>query len=306
MPNNVAKSHAVTVIPAGERPPVNPSDYDFLRKFLKDQSGLDLPVDKNYLIDSRLQPLSRQCGLPGIGDLVHLIKAGSASIAARVVEAMATHETFFFRDKVPFKQFSFSIVPELLLARARRKTLRIWCAGGSTGQEPYSLAMCLKEMGDAVADWRIEILATDFSQAAIDKSKSGLYNQVDVQRGLPVQFLIKYFRQMGDFWQLNPDIRAMVKHRQHNLLHDFSRFGVFDVIFCRNVLTYFDQDTRTDIFDRLAKATEPDGFLALGSSETAAGFTSRFEPLPERHGFFRPTGGHATPETPPAAVSYHD
>jgi chemotaxis protein methyltransferase CheR len=221
---------------------VNPSDYDYLRKFLKEQSGLDLAADKNYLIDSRLLPLSRQCGLPGIGDLVHLIKAGSVSIAARVVEAMTTNETFFFRDKVPFEHFRLSIMPAMLRARASRKTVRIWCAAGSTGQEPYSLAMCLKEMGDAIAGWRIEILATDLSEASIEKSKAGLYNQVEIQHGLPVRLLVKYFKQMGGFWQIDPDIRAMVKHKQHNLLHDFSRFGVFDVIFCRNVLVYFDQD----------------------------------------------------------------
>jgi chemotaxis protein methyltransferase CheR len=285
---------------------VNPSDYDYLRKFLKEQSGLDLAADKNYLIDSRLLPLSRQCGLPGIGDLVHLIKAGSVSIAARVVEAMTTNETFFFRDKVPFEHFRLSIMPAMLRARASRKTVRIWCAAGSTGQEPYSLAMCLKEMGDTIAGWRIEILATDLSEASIEKSKAGLYNQVEIQHGLPVRLLVKYFKQMGGFWQINPDIRAMVKHKQHNLLHDFSRFGVFDVIFCRNVLVYFDQDTKTDIFNRLVKATEPDGFLALGAGETASGFTNILEPVPEQRGFYRPTGAHETPAKVPASGYEND
>jgi chemotaxis protein methyltransferase CheR len=285
---------------------VTPPDYEYLRKLLKDQSGLDLSADKHYLIDSRLLPLSRKCGLPGISDLVHIMKAGSASIAARVVEAMTTNETFFFRDKAPFDHFRLSIMPELLWARASRRSVRIWCAAGSTGQEPYSLAMCLKEMGGAIAGWRIEILATDLSQEVIEKSKAGLYSQVEVQRGLPIQLLVKYFKQVGEFWQVNPDIRAMIQHRQLNLLHDFFQLGVFDLIFCRNVLIYFDQDTKISILNRLARVTEPDGYLALGGAESVIGLTEAFTPFPERRGFFRPNGARAAsakrPPTPrPAA-----
>jgi chemotaxis protein methyltransferase CheR len=251
-----------------ERPPVTPPDYEYLRKLLRDQSGLDLSEDKQYLIESRLLPLSRKSGLSGIGELVQKMKGGSASITSQVVEAMTTNETFFFRDKVPFDHFRVSIMPEILQARASRKSIRIWYAAGSTGQEPYSLAMCLKEMGSAIAGWRVEILATDLSQEVIEKSKAGLYSQFEVQRGLPIQMLVKYFKQVGEFWQVNPDIRAMIAHRQLNLLHDFSHLGVFDVIFCRNVLIYFDQDTKINIFNRLARASEPDGFLALGAAET--------------------------------------
>ena len=207
---------------------------------------------------------------------------------------MTTNETFFFRDKVPFDHFRNSIMPEILQARAGRRSIRIWCAAGSTGQEPYSLAMCLKEMGAALAGWRIEILATDLSQEVIEKSKAGLYSQFEVQRGLPIQMLVKYFKQVGEFWQINADIRAMVQHRQLNLLHDFSQLGIFDVIFCRNVLIYFDQDTKIDIFRRLAKVTEPDGFLALGAAETVVGLTDVFKPYPERRGLYRPGGLQAT------------
>jgi chemotaxis protein methyltransferase CheR len=238
-----------------ERPPVTPPDYEYLRKVLKDNSGLDLSTDKQYLIESRLLPLSRKAGLSGIGDLVQKMKGGSAAIMSQVVEAMTTNETFFFRDKVPFDHFRNTIMPETLAARASRRSVRIWCAAGSTGQEPYSLAMCLKEMGAALAGWRIEILATDLSLEVIEKSKAGLYSQFEVQRGLPIQMLVKYFKQIGEFWQINADIRAMIQHRQLNLLHDFSNLGTFDVIFCRNVLIYFDQDTKIDIFRRLAKAS---------------------------------------------------
>jgi chemotaxis protein methyltransferase CheR len=267
---------------------VTPPDYEYLRKLLKDHSGLDLSADKQYLIESRLLPLSRKAGLPGISELVQKMKGGSASIITQVVEAMTTNETFFFRDKVPFDHFRGSIMPEILQARAGRKSIRIWCAAGSTGQEPYSLAMCLKEMSAALGGWRIEIIATDLSQEVIEKSKAGIYSQFEVQRGLPIQMLVKYFKQIGELWQVNADIRAMVQHRQLNLLHDFSQLGVFDVIFCRNVLIYFDQDTKAVVFERLAKMLEPDGVLALGAAESVVGISDAFKPSAERRGLYRP------------------
>jgi len=272
---------------------VTPPDYEYLRKFLKDNSGLDLSSDKQYLIESRLLPIARKAGLPGIGELVQKMKGGSSPIADQVVEAMTTNETFFFRDKTPFDHFRDSIMPEILQARAARRSIRIWCAAGSTGQEPYSLAMCLKEMGAALAGWRVDILATDLSLEVIEKSKSGLYSQFEVQRGLPIQLLVKYFKQVGEFWQINADIRAMIQHRQLNLLHDFAQLGTFDVIFCRNVLIYFDQDTKVNIFRRLAKATESDGFLVLGAAETVVGLTDAYKPHPERRGLYRPGGFQA-------------
>jgi chemotaxis protein methyltransferase CheR len=273
---------------------VNPSDYEYLRKLLKDHSGLDLSADKQYLIESRLLPLSRKCGVPGIGELVQKMKGGSSLIIAQVVEAMTTNETFFFRDKVPFEHFRDTIMPEMLKARAGRKSIRIWCAAGSTGQEPYSLAMCLKEMSAALAGWRVEIIATDLSQEVLEKSRAGIYSQFEVQRGLPIQLLVKHFKQNGELWQISPEVRAMVQHRQLNLLHDFSQLGAFDVIFCRNVLIYFDQDTKVNIFGRLAKTMEADGFLVLGAAETVVGLTDVFKPFPDKRGLYRPSGARAT------------
>jgi chemotaxis protein methyltransferase CheR len=267
---------------------VTPPDYEYLRKLLKDQSGLDLSADKQYLIESRLVPLSRKAGLSGIPELVQKMKAGSASLTTQVVEAMTTNETFFFRDKIPFDHFRQSIMPEIVKARAARRSVRIWCAAGSTGQEPYSLAMCLKEIESQLAGWRVEIIATDLSQEVLEKSRAGLYSQFEVQRGLPIQMLVKYFKQIGEFWQINPDIRAMVQHRQLNLLHDFSSLGTFDVIFCRNVLIYFDQDTKINIFNRLCRIMEPDGFLVLGAAETVVGLTDTFKPYPDKRGLYRP------------------
>ena len=272
---------------------MTPPEFEYLRRVLKNISGLDLSADKQYLIESRLLPLTRKCGLSGIGELVQKMKAGSSAIVEQVVEAMTTNETFFFRDKVPFDHFRDWIMPEILRVRANRRSIRIWCAAGSTGQEPYSIAMCLREMGAALSGWRVQILATDLSQDVIEKSKSGIYSQFEVQRGLPIQMLVKYFKQIGELWQINADIRAMVQHRQLNLLHDFSQLGTFDVIFCRNVLIYFDQDTKANVFDRLARIVEPDGVLVLGAAETVVGLTDAFRPLPERRGLYRPAAAVA-------------
>ena len=283
---------------------MTPPDYEYLRKLLKDHSGLDLSTDKQYLIESRLLPLARKAGLPGISDLVQKMKGGSNALITQVVEAMTTNETFFFRDKVPFDHFRDTIMPEMLKLRAARKSLRIWCAAGSTGQEPYSLAMCLKEMGAALSGWRVEILATDLSQEVLEKSRTGIYSQFEVQRGLPIQMLVKYFKQIGELWQINPDIRGMVAHRQLNLLHDFGQLGSFDVIFCRNVLIYFDQETKANIFGRLARGMESDGFLVLGAAETVVGLTEAFKPIGDRRGLYRPNEARvASRPAAPAATT---
>jgi chemotaxis protein methyltransferase CheR len=267
---------------------------------LKERSGLDLSADKQYLIESRLLPLARKAGLSGIPELVQKLQGGSSALITSVVEAMTTNETFFFRDKVPFDHFRDTIMPEVLKARAGRRSVRIWCAAGSTGQEPYSLAMTLKEMGAALTGWRVEIIATDLSQEVLEKAKAGVYSQFEVQRGLPIQMLMKHFKQTGETWQINPELRAMIQHRQLNLLQDFSHLGAFDVIFCRNVLIYFDQDTKINIFNRLARQIEPDGFLVLGAAETVVGLTDTFRPLADRRGLYRPNDPRAAAAKPVA------
>ena len=266
---------------------MTPLDYEYLRKLLKERSGLDLSADKQYLVESRLIPLARRAGLPGIAELVQKIKAGAETLTSDVVEAMTTNETFFFRDKIPFDHLREAILPALVKARASRRALRIWCAASSTGQEPYSIAMCVKEFA-ALAGWRVEIVATDLSQAVLEKSRAGIFSQFEVQRGLPIQMLVKYFTQTGELWQLKAEIRAMVQHRQLNLLQDFSHLGTFDVIFCRNVLIYFDQDTKIGVFNRLARSLEADGVLALGAAESVVGISDAFKPYAERRGMYCP------------------
>jgi chemotaxis protein methyltransferase CheR len=266
---------------------VTPLDYEYLRKLLKERSGLDLAADKQYLVESRLAPLARKSGLGGIADLVAKMKGGAPSLTAEVVEAMTTNETFFFRDKIPFEHLQDTILPLMLKARANRRTLRIWSAACSTGQEPYSIAMCLKEKAPLLSGWRIEIVATDLSLEVLEKSKAGIYSQFEVQRGLPIQMLVKYFTQSGEIWQVNADIRAMVQHRQLNLLQDFSHLGKFDVIFCRNVLIYFDQETKIEVFKRLNRVLEPDGMLMLGAAESVVGITDAFRPYMDRRGLYQ-------------------
>ncbi len=205
-----------------------------------------------------------------------------------VVEAMTTNELFFFRDKAPFEHFRATIMPALIAARRQARAIRIWCAAASTGQEPYSLAMCLKEMEREVAGWRIELLATDLSGEVLEKARQGIYSQFEVQRGLPIQLLVKHFTRSGEFWQIAPELRAMVRYRQLNLLADFSQLGTFDLVFCRNVLIYFDAETKTDVLNRMARVTAPDGYLVLGAAETVVGLTDRFKMLVDRRGLYAP------------------
>jgi chemotaxis protein methyltransferase CheR len=267
---------------------VTSPDYEYLRKILKERSGLDLSADKQYLVESRLVPLARKAGLPGIPELVAKMKGDADRLTADVVEAMTTNETFFFRDKIPFDHLRDTILPALMQTRASRKLVRIWSAASSTGQEPYSIAMCLKEKAAQLAGWRFEIVATDLSQEVLEKSKAGIYSQFEVQRGLPIQLLVKYFTQTGELWQINADIRGMVQHRPLNLLQDFSHLGKFDVIFCRNVLIYFDQETKISIFERMHKVIEPDGMLMLGAAESVVGITDAFRPYPDKRGLYQP------------------
>jgi chemotaxis protein methyltransferase CheR len=205
-----------------------------------------------------------------------------------VVEAMATNESFFFRDKIPFEQLRDIMIPRLMAARTTRRRIRIWCAAASTGQEPYSIAMTLKEMGARLHGWRVEIIASDLSNEVLARAISGLYSHFEVQRGLPIGLLLKYFTQKGELWQITAEIRSMVSFRQLNLLSDFAHLGVFDIVFCRNVLIYFDQTTKTQVLERLGCSMETDGYLVLGAAETVVGLTEAFRALADERGLYAP------------------
>lgn len=291
---------------------MTPTDFAYLRDMLKERSGLVVTEEKQYLLESRLMPLARKSGLGSISDLVLAMRAPDGEkMRHAATEAMTINESFFFRDKTPFENFTRIMAPALIETRAPRRRLRIWCAAASTGQEPYSLAIEIKEMDPKLAGWNVEILGTDLSGEVLEKAKSGLYSQFEVQRGMPIQRLIKYFQQAGSLWQIDASVRAMVRFEQFNLLEDFGRFGRFDIVFCRNVLIYFDTETKRDILSRIAKQLEPDGYLVLGAAETVIGITEDFVPVPEARGLYAlgqgcvatqgnasgPAGGATTPQT---------
>ena len=275
---------------------MTPQDFDYLRKMLRERSGLVLAAEKQYLAESRLVPVARRHGMTNLTELIERLRNKSpAALIAEVVEAMTTNETFFFRDKLPFDHFRDTMMPALIAARARDKRIRIWCTAASSGQEPYSLAMLLKGMSASLAGYRIDIVATDLSSEVLEKAKAGVYTQFEVQRGLPVQLLVKFFEQTGESWQLAPELRSMVQFRPLNLLNDFSALGVFDVVFCRNVLIYFDQDSKVAVLNRVARQMPDDGYLVLGAAETVIGLTDAFKPLADKRGLYVPNGATRHP-----------
>lgn len=265
------------------------SQFEYLKQFLKAKSGLVLTNEKQYLVESRLLPVARRHGHAGLAELIQAMqKPGALQLCSDVVEAMTTNESFFFRDSTPFQHFREVMLPAMLKARADRRTIRIWCAAASTGQEPYSLAICLKEAAPKLAGYRVEIIGTDLSNEVLEKARNGIYSQFEVQRGLPIQMLLKYFTQKGDLWQINPELRSMVQWRKLNLLENFSTLGSFDIVYCRNVLIYFDQPTKVDVLQRISKQMPADGYLVLGAAETVVGLTDAFRPVPDLRGLYQP------------------
>lgn len=267
---------------------MTPTDFDFLRKLLKDRSGLVLAGEKQYLAESRLLPVARRHGMTTLAELVDKLKGNAGLLTGEVVDAMTTNETFFFRDKIPFEHLTETVMPALIAARAREKRIRIWCTAASTGQEPYSIAMALKGMSAALAGYRVDILATDLSAEVLERAKNGIYSQFEVQRGLPIQLLVKFFSKHGEAWEIAPEIRGMVQFRTLNLLNDFTPLGRFDLVFCRNVLIYFDQATKVQVLNRIAPQMPDDGYLILGAAETVVGLTDAFKPYTEKRGLYIP------------------
>lgn len=270
---------------------MTPQEFDLIRKILKERSGLVLGDEKAYLLESRLMPVARKHGMSGLEDLIGKIRVGATeNLLVDVTEAMTTNESFFFRDVKPFDLFRDHILKNLIETRSAKKSFRIWCAAASSGQEPYSLAILLKEAAAQLSGWRTEIVGTDISKEILARAKEGKYSQFEVQRGLAIQMLVKYFTKEGEQWQIKPEMRDMVSYRDFNLLNDFSSLGKFDVIFCRNVLIYFDQETKKQILERMARLLPEDGVVFLGGAETVLGITDKFEPVPGQRGIYKLTG----------------
>ena len=262
-------------------------DFEDLADLLKRRSGLTLTPDKIYLLESRLTPLARKRGLEGLDQLVQKLRTSrDEGLLVDVTEAMTTNESFFFRDNTPFDLFRDKVLPVMEKNRATQRRMRIWCAAASTGQEPYSLAIILREAWVKWKNWSLDIVGTDLSQDVLEKAKAGAYTQFEVQRGLPIQMLIKYFQQEGDTWQLSRDIRSMVQYRPFNLLSPFTGLGTFDVIYCRNVLIYFDQPTKKDVLERMTRCLADDGALFLGAAETVLGITDTLRPVKGYRGMY--------------------
>ncbi|QDV30800.1 Chemotaxis protein methyltransferase Cher2 [Planctopirus ephydatiae] len=257
---------------------IDSNDYDFLSALVARRSGLALGSGKEYLLEARLIPIANSLGMPSLVELVrHLRIRRDENLEATITEAMTTNETLFFRDKTPFDELKERILPELIANRQTSRRLRIWSAAASTGQEAYSLLMTIRESFPQLSTWRIEVIGTDISQQALSKARQGTYSQFEVQRGLPIQLLVKYFQQVPEGWQISQDLRNAVTFKPLNLLENLSSLGEFDIIFCRNVLIYFEQANKTTILDRMERQLRPDGYLVLGAAETVLGVTNRFQ-----------------------------
>jgi chemotaxis protein methyltransferase CheR len=266
-------------------PPKTPADspsallkdnYLLLQQFVYRSSGIVLGEDKGYLFEARLAPILRKANLASLNDLCSLIRMGQErDLQRQIVDAMTTNETLFFRDVAPFTALRTVILPEVIEQRKAARHLRFWSAASSSGQEAYSLAMLLQEMG--LEDWRIEILGTDLSESMIQRARLGRYMQIEVDRGLPASLLAKYFTRAGTEWEIKNEIRKSVKFERFDLRDSMSSLGPFDFVFCRNVLIYFDVPTRKSILSQMESRMNHGGYLVLGAAETTLDISNSFD-----------------------------
>ncbi|MEM6682089.1 MAG: protein-glutamate O-methyltransferase CheR [Pseudomonadota bacterium] len=262
-------------------------DFDLFANLLKASSGLSIGPDKQYLLETRLTPVALRNGLGGFDALADEVRFKKpAALIEQVVEAMTTNESFFFRDKTPFDILQNQVLPNLHESRSDVKKLRIWCGAASTGQEPYSIAMMFAEQAARWAGWNIEILGTDISREALKRAHEANYSQFEVQRGLPVDYMLKYFTQEGERWLLKDEIKRRVRFEPFNLLDSFSALGKFDVVFMRNVLIYFDAQTKSAVFEKVRNAMQKDGSLFLGAAETVIGVTEQLRGVKGLRGLY--------------------
>ena len=255
---------------------IHSDNYRFLQEHVYSQAGIVLEQDKQYLFESRLAPIVRQLGLGSINDLCALLQATrDAGVGRQVVEAMTTNETYFFRDPAHYEAIRTVLLPRLKEERRDTKRLWFWSAAASTGQEAYSLAMLLQ--GCELGDWSVQILGTDFSSQVLERARTGKYQQIEVNRGLPAAYLVKHFRRAGVDWQLNDALRRMVRFETIDLRKSMRALGPFDLVFCRNVLIYFDAETKRRILEEIHGTLFRGGWLLLGGAETAFGIEEKFE-----------------------------
>jgi chemotaxis protein methyltransferase CheR len=258
-------------------------DFDAIRRLLQEQSAIVLDAGKQYLVETRLAPLVHQLKLNSLGELVAQLRFQySNGLCRQVVEALVTSESSFFRDHHPFEALRRTVIPDLLTRRSDERRLHIWCAASAHGQEPYSIALLLREHFPELRAWTVSLLASDISREVLARAREGRYSQIEVNRGLPAALLVKYFRQHGTDWQLEPGLRSMVDFREINLARPWPPLPRMDLVLLRNVMIYFDVETKKVILDKLARLLRPDGYLFLGGAETTINLNNSFrriEPL---------------------------
>ncbi|MCU1428757.1 MAG: protein-glutamate O-methyltransferase CheR [Actinomycetia bacterium] len=253
------------------------SDFDYVRALVRERSAIVLEPGKEYLVQTRLQPVAQRNGLADIGALVDRLRRGEPALATQVVEAMTTNETSFFRDAHPFEMLRTDVIPTLMESRKTQRALRIWSAASSTGQEAYTIAMTLRESFPQLAGWAVSILGTDLSRDVVEKAKEGRYAQIEVNRGLPAPLLLKYFERAGLAWKVKQELRRAVEFKQMNLIAPWPSIPRMDVVFLRNVLIYFDGDTKRAILANVRRVIAPDGYLFLGAAESTLQYDRTFE-----------------------------
>ena len=259
-------------------PKVTPQELKTLAAYVFDLCGIVLDETKAYLLESRLGPLTEEFSCATYLDLYQKSKT-DAIVETKLIDAISTHETSFFRDGSPFRLFEYKILPDIVdrLNGTASKSINIWSAACSTGQEVYSITMVLKDLLPDLPKWRIRILGTDISDAAVTQASYGQFTPIEIGRGLPNEKLSQYFNQEGKLWKIKDELRAMAYFQRLNLMESFTSLGKFDVIFCRNVAIYFDIESRKDLFNRLADQLKPECALVIGSTESLIGITDRFE-----------------------------
>jgi chemotaxis protein methyltransferase CheR len=256
----------------------NAAEFGFIRRFLYEKSAIQVGPDKDYLIESRLTPVLRKHGLADFGGLVQRLRAnGSDALSVDVLDAMTTNETYFFREPAVFDQLVWEVLPNLMAARAASRRLQIWSAACSTGQEPYSLVMHMRERLPQLRDWQVQVLATDISPSCLAQARAGVYRQLEVNRGLPAPYLLKYFTRRGVDYVLNDDIKNAVDFRALNLVGNWPIDIRPDLLLMRNVLIYFDLATKTKILGKVRQVLAGDGYLVLGAAETTLNLDPAFE-----------------------------
>ncbi len=264
--------------------------FDTFANLLKSRSGLVIGPDKTYLLQTRLGGMLRREKLSDLPALANRLRApGAEKLITEIVEAMTTNESFFFRDDKPFQHVRTKALPQLIAARGTGQGLRIWSAASSSGQEAYSLAMLVQEARMALGDRRVEIIGTDIAREQLARAREGVYSQFEIQRGLPMQMLVKYFKKDPPNWRVNDAVRAMVQFKEWNLLADLRALGQFDIVFCRNVLIYFDTPTKRRVLDAIAGQMPKDGLLYLGGAETVMGVSTAFAGVEGERGVYKRT-----------------